>query len=165
MRRLYTETLVGPVNLIGKLAHWTNDDGTGSWFSFVPGKQRRSLIHWVICGGESGPHARPMHPEWARSLRQQCGAAGVPFFFKQWGEWQPFTSLAEATEPNLKWGEDPRLRVIWPSGLTTSSAVLTKPSVAWDQGARAINRLGKRAAGRLLDGREWSEFPGRGVSA
>src|SRR6202007_2869845 len=44
-------------------------------------------LDWVICGGESGPDARPMHPDWARSLRDQCAAAGVPFFFKQWGEW------------------------------------------------------------------------------
>jgi protein gp37 len=44
-------------------------------------------LAWVICGGESGPGARPMHPDWARSLRDQCAAAGVPFFFKQWGEW------------------------------------------------------------------------------
>ena len=46
-------------------------------------------IHWVICGGESGPQARPMNPDWARSLRDQCDAAGVPFHFKQWGEWGP----------------------------------------------------------------------------
>lgn len=46
-------------------------------------------IKWVICGGESGHHARPMHPDWVRSLRDQCAAAGVPFFFKQWGEWNP----------------------------------------------------------------------------
>ena len=46
-------------------------------------------VDWVIVGGESGPGARPMHPEWARSLRDQCEAAGVPFLFKQWGEWAP----------------------------------------------------------------------------
>ena len=46
-------------------------------------------IDWVIAGGESGPGARPMHPNWARSLRDQCAAAGVPFLFKQWGEWAP----------------------------------------------------------------------------
>ncbi len=46
-------------------------------------------VDWVIVGGESGPHARPMHPDWARSLRDQCVAAGVPFLFKQWGEWAP----------------------------------------------------------------------------
>ncbi|MGM3015920.1 DUF5131 family protein, partial [Bacillus cereus group sp. BC329] len=44
-------------------------------------------VDWVICGGESGPGARPMYPDWARSLRDQCKAAGVPFLFKQWGEW------------------------------------------------------------------------------
>lgn len=49
----------------------------------------RRMIHWVICGGESGPHARPMHPEWVRSLRDQCVEAGVKFHFKQWGEWAP----------------------------------------------------------------------------
>jgi protein gp37 len=49
-----------------------------------------SGIHWVICGGESGPGARPMHPDWARSLRDQCASAYVPFFFKQWGDWGPY---------------------------------------------------------------------------
>src|SRR3546814_6072988 len=44
-------------------------------------------LDWVVAGGESGPGARPMHPDWARSLRDQCAAAGVPFLFKQWGEW------------------------------------------------------------------------------
>src|SRR5262249_61051875 len=44
------------------------------------------LLDWVVVGGESGPKARPMHPDWGRSLRDQCVAAGVPFFFKQWGE-------------------------------------------------------------------------------
>ena len=54
-----------------------------------PGYDFEGGIHWVIAGGESGPHARPMDPAWARSLRDQCTAAGVPFFFKQWGEWLP----------------------------------------------------------------------------
>ena len=48
------------------------------------GPERDAKLDWVICGGESGPGARPMHPDWARSLRDQCVAAGVPFFFKQW---------------------------------------------------------------------------------
>jgi protein gp37 len=52
-----------------------------------------SGISWVICGGESGPGARPLHPDWARSLRDQCQVAGVPFFFKQWGEWASNTSM------------------------------------------------------------------------
>jgi len=48
--------------------------------------KRNPRLDWVICGGESGPGARPMNPEWARSLRDQCQAASVPFFFKQWGD-------------------------------------------------------------------------------
>lgn len=58
----------------------------------------RGRIHWVIAGGESGPGARPMHPEWARSLRDQCAAADIPFFFKQWGEWSADALLYRTPE-------------------------------------------------------------------
>jgi protein gp37 len=60
--------------------------------------ERLSKLDWVICGGESGPNARPMHPGWARSLRDQCVAAGVPFLFKQWGDWAP---VPQVTGPDL----------------------------------------------------------------
>lgn len=53
------------------------------------GIDQQPRLDWVIVGGESGPKARPMNPDWARSIRDQCRAAGVPFFFKQWGEWIP----------------------------------------------------------------------------
>lgn len=89
-------------------------------------------IDWVICGGESGPHARPMHPAWARSLRDQCQAAGVAFHFKQWGEWAP---------------DD------LPSELQESEEIAGR----WDG---VSHRVGKKRAGRLLDGREWNEMPG-----
>lgn len=56
-------------------------------------------LDWVICGGETGPKARPMHPDWVRSLRDQCKAAGTPFFFKQWGEWGPMMGYKNASEP------------------------------------------------------------------
>lgn len=88
-------------------------------------------IDWLICGGESGPGARPMHPDWARAARDQCAAAGVPFFFKQWGEWLP---------------------------PLTDGPVL-------EDGSQVLNasddpvRVGKRHAGRLLDVREWNEYP------
>lgn len=72
-------------------------------------------IHWVIAGGESGHGARPMHPDWVRSIRDQCKDAGVSFFFKQWGEWA-------------------------------------------DDGGYQV-RVGKKMAGRLLDGKEYSQFP------
>jgi protein gp37 len=77
VRFLSCEPLLGPVSLRG----WeTYDHGTYD----IPGEPI-PRVDWVICGGESGPGARPMHPDWARSLRDQCQAAGVPFFFKQWG--------------------------------------------------------------------------------
>lgn len=96
-------------------------------------------LGWVICGGESGPGARPMHPDWARSLRDQCQAANVPFLFKQWGEWGPADQLQ------------------WMPGAD-------KPPHAYQilqDGGMAWARVGKKAAGRLLDGRTWDQMPGR----
>ena len=89
-------------------------------------------LDWVIVGGESGPGARPMSPDWARSLRDQCAAAGVPFLFKQWGEWIPMLDQAE--------GVPVREMTTTPDG--------------WVMG-----HAGKKAAGRLLDGRTWDGFP------
>jgi protein gp37 len=94
-------------------------------------------LSWVICGGESGPGARPMHPDWARSLRDQCVAAGVPYFFKQWGEWAPCPVPA---------GDEP--------DMVTDSVF--KRGAGHDG---AVWRVGKKAAGRTLDGREWNEVP------
>jgi len=69
------------------------------------GKPAMKGLDWVICGGESGPGARPMHPDWARGLRDQCKDAGVPFFFKQWGEWVPTTDPAVAVERGIPLSE------------------------------------------------------------
>jgi protein gp37 len=89
-------------------------------------------IHWVIGGGESGQNARPVHPNWARELRDQCVTAGTHFFWKQWGEWMP-----EGQESHHK-----------PLGVPLGT-VLGHP----------VYRVGKHKAGRLLDGREWNEIP------
>ena len=89
-------------------------------------------IGWVIAGGESGPGARPMHPDWARSLRDQCVAAEVPFHFKQWGEYRP-----------LAGNECAQVGDVWPD--ETQDAM--------------CRRVGKKAAGRVLDGRTWDEYP------
>ncbi len=100
----------------------------------------------VICGGESGHGARPVHPDWARSLRNQCQDAGVPFFFKQWGEWIP-ASFVEGPITRLQFdangptGPDHPEWHDWPNGWRSA-------------------RVGKKAAGRLLDCREWNEAPG-----
>lgn len=80
---LSCEPLLGPID-IDRYEDWLCTD---TMCAHRPG------ISWVIAGGESGPKARPMHPDWARSLRDQCAAAGVPFFFKQWGVWQPGSAL------------------------------------------------------------------------
>lgn len=102
-------------------------------------------IDWVIVGGESGHGARPMHPDWACSLRDQCDAAGVPFLFKQWGEWMPTIREGDTVklvfEKGAPHGPDQPAFHDWPDG----------------QGAA---RVGKKAAGRLLDGRTHDQFPG-----
>lgn len=114
--------------------------------------KRGDGIHWVIVGGESGPNARPMHPDWARSIRDQCVAAGVPFFFKQWGEWSPFYDR-DVDDPD--WRRIPEER----------DDKVTRINLAGGRGFHGervvyLKRVGKKAAGRLLDGREWNEFPG-----
>lgn len=93
-------------------------------------------ISWVICGGESGPGARPMHPDWARGLRDQCVAAGVPFFLKQWGEWCYSDQMPEDTWTRLD------------SAINLGQQPHPEP-----------HRVGKQAAGRELDGRTWDEYP------
>ena len=108
----------------------------------------KNKLDWVIVGGESGPHARPMHPDWARSIRDQCVAAGVPFFFKQWGEFVPAEMAPPMSRPVV---------VLSDGRLLEGSRVLDDPC---DAAAEIMVRVGKKAAGRTLDGREWSEFPG-----
>lgn len=115
-----------------------------------------SMIDWVVAGGESGPGARPMNPDWARSLRDQCAAAGVPFLFKQWGEWAPQVGAVDGwtipDDPEIsrrdhrdweddRWG-DP-YRPMWCDDLDDDT----------------VSRVGKRYAGRLLDGIEHNGFP------
>jgi len=115
-------------------------------FSPRPGKtwQDEYGLHWVIVGGESGPHARPMHPEWVRSIRDQCQKAGVPFFFKQWGAWNQ--GCGSGSE-GIHMSEDGQI--------VRNFAREYRPFVSYVN----LSRVGKKSAGRLLDGREWNEFP------
>ena len=113
-------------------------------------------IHWVIVGGESGPGARPMHPYWARSLRDQCVAASVPFFFKQWGEWLPghhYTDEHRKSDPcctSSRFQCAQRVGSGWSIGYPLALEVDDED---------ALYRVGKKKAGRILDGRTWDEFP------
>ncbi len=129
VRGLSIEPMLGPIDLIRVYnSHQINENALDH-------------IDWVIGGGESGPGARPMHPSWVRSLRDQCLAADIPFFFKQWGDWLP--EFVAGTAPKLE-------------------ELASNQSVAYGDGKTnhvRYTRVGKANAGRLLDGREWSQFP------
>ncbi len=121
----------------------------------------RRGLDWVIVGGESGPGARPMHPDWARSLRDQCAAAGVPFFFKQWGEWQELDTGMQ-TPLVAKHGDDEFYDAamehdgfLSADGHFVDHVDLLHDDVPY----RGLVRKGKKAAGRALDGRTHDEFP------
>jgi protein gp37 len=143
VRFLSCEPLLGPVDL----------DYQWTWGKVR--KQDKSLmdaprIDWVIVGGESGPKSRPMHADWARDLRDQCVAAGVSFFFKQWGEWAPGECVHRVTGPieAADWFNDH-----W-----THFKVYLQDPCHRDVEPDAY-RVGKKEAGRLLDGNEWSQLP------
>ena len=103
-------------------------------------------LDWVIAGGESGPKARPMHPDWARSLRDQCAVTGVPFFYKQWGEYAPSMS----DRPDLVVARNGVVDRSLPSKMEGGG-----PNPLWC----AMARVGKKAAGALLDGAEHKARP------
>lgn len=140
VRFISAEPLLGPLDL---------DAIEALCKSWRRGATIGTYLDWVIAGGESGHGARPAHPDWFRKLRDQCAAAGVPFFFKQWGEWA-------STSTDLS-GRGVEHRV-FPDG-----QVLTYREFAlgpWsDDDAEEMARVGKAKAGRLLDGREHNEFP------
>lgn len=116
VRFLSCEPLLGPINL----AKWVS-----------PSKLHP--INWVIAGGESGHHARPMHPDWVTSLRDQCKAADIFFHFKQWGHWVPIELAGNGVDGHVLNFKD---------GRPVSMA-----------------RLSKKEAGRILDGTTWDDVP------
>jgi protein gp37 len=114
-------------------------------------------LNWVIVGGESGREARPMHPDWARSLRDQCQAAGVAYLFKQWGEWA--VDFRRGTHLLQTTGQ----LITRESGTTTNpyghgsgvQDLVDRGHPGWVR----VRRTGKKAAGRELDGRTWDQYP------
>jgi len=158
---LSMEPLLGPVDL-NRIHEHGRMQGGGSWDSWESCLTGRRFdiwadgdtdgwpkLDWVIVGGESGPGARPMHPDWSRSLRDQCQAAGVAFLFKQWGEWCPRgpESLGYPSVEGV-----PRFRMT-DAGHNGQDLGADGGNDVW------MNRAGKKAAGRLLDGRTWDEVP------
>jgi protein gp37 len=134
VRWLSCEPLLGPVDLARSLSLWNPGDDQPWHGARLPA---RDVLHWVVCGGESGSGARPMHPDWARSLRDQCQKGGIPFFFKQWGEWVPIDQMPADTFQR------------WDAAHGCDAYDWGQP---W--------RVGKKAAGRELDDRTWDEYPG-----
>jgi protein gp37 len=141
------EPLLGPIDLTAiacpngcqppeycPQCHRDGGEATGT-FSVL----RSGCLDMVIVGGERGPDARPMHPDWPRKIRDDCISAGVPFFFKQHGEWIGVPDLKGLLD-----GASPHFRIF--------------DQCPRDQHHQAV-RIGKRAAGRVLDGRTWNEMP------
>jgi protein gp37 len=161
------EPLLGPIDLtrlqapngalIDALCGDVWDSEHREIYAAAPGS-----LDWLVVGGESGPGARPMHPDWARSIRDQCAAAGVPMLFKQWGAWWPTGSLGtgiqhESTsagylrqpvrpDPNHRYVGAPFTIHRTPSG----AEMLMSPEMV---------RVGKKAAGRELDGVTHDAYP------
>lgn len=135
VRFVSAEPLLGPVNLTAQ-DDWLYCKGH---FEAIRWKTCFCGLDWLIVGGESGPNARPMHSDWVRSLRDQCIAAGIPFFFKQWGEWLP-SSQYLSTDLEHGYYDIPKRNIIRLDG-------------------EDFYKVGKKSAGRLLDGREWNQRP------
>lgn len=180
-RFVSVEPMLGPVdispwdkcNACGKLRSSFDPDGVmgkpwNSMFchmhydpeSSCEGSYAKSALDWVICGGETGANARPLHPDWVRGLRDQCREAQVPFFFKSWGEW---VSTYDRDIDDPDWRNCPARN--GPRKEWTSRHIERYVNSAGGQGFHGervvfMRRIGKRNAGRLLDGRTWDEEPG-----
>lgn len=167
VRFLSCEPLLGPVDLRFPTETWDSpnyfrkgkgcshccthqrcdEDECTRWYRpncpYCHGTGEGRPIDWVIAGGESGPGARPMHPDWARSLRDQCEAAGVPYFFKQFGAWAP-------TGLHSKPAQSPEHCPTW---------VYAHPLAAHAETGLQVKNVGKHKAGRILDGKTHDGFP------
>ncbi len=161
LRWLSAEPLLGPIDLtrLKWRGHTSWDALSGISYDETGDHLSTPFLDWIVVGGESGSNARPMHPDWVRSLRNQCiegrgfkDEPGLPwFFFKQWGEWSPratanftpMTLVCEATGQHWQLGEEP----------------FTAEHQSCPATHFSMTRVGKKTAGHLLDGREWHEFP------
>ena len=152
---LSCEPLLGPIDL-------TAIERSGANGFLRPLDGRFTTLDWVIAGGESDDHekkARPAHPDWFRGLRDQCAAAGVPFFFKQWGEYAP---VYDRDHDDPDWRRCDVVKRETPNGRWINIA--GGHGFHGDRVVR-VNRAGKKHAGALLDGAEHREFPTFGRAA
>jgi len=154
--RSWSETRGNLNSLTGH--YWGEDLIDGQWEDWLgegersPGFDRPGYykpLDWVVVGGESGTGARPMHPDWARSLRDQCAAAGVTFFFKQWGEWAP-----------IGWEHAGSKHLVTGDGFIVPKALADMKRNQYGHGLIEVAKLGKKRAGRRLDGALHDGMPG-----
>jgi protein gp37 len=163
VRWISAEPLLGPVELN---PYWVLGEPTWGREYPEPTSPNGVLVQdlvtkpgldWVVVGGESGPGARPMHPAWARSLRDQCTHANVPFLFKQWGGWTATAALgAQDGTGRSPWAH--REVDAWVNqldGRTADETTATAEGGSW----MGVYRVGKKAAGRELDRETWDQYP------
>ncbi|MGC9207416.1 DUF5131 family protein [Acidithiobacillus sp.] len=171
IRWLSAEPLLGPIDF--------EDVPVGMNGPLRPyGETNATKLDWIVVGGESGPEARPMHPDWVEAIQEQCTQAHVPFFFKQWGEWFPvnqmtpefmetlYRSNRKAKADERQWDVDEAFgkHCVMPQAVLNKDGdclSLTDP-MAFQQGSRSMSvfRVGVRKAGCRLNGREWQAWPG-----
>ena len=167
VRWVSAEPLLGSVDMTNLAVK-----GDGRWDAFAQPVPNYPRIDWVVCGGESGKKARPMHPEWARTLRDQCVAAGVPFLFKQWGEWKPISEMADGESDTLyhsnriakECNEQNSLDDIYGKTCRVETTAIGGGGeygvdAAYRNNGLQLFRMGKKVTGRLLDGRSHDDYP------
>jgi protein gp37 len=180
VRWISAEPMLGPISLEW-LGHdgdgvidaltgevWIDDAGPaarvrvhGSIETSVMGRRvisARTALDWVVVGGESGPKARPMHPRLVRSLRDQCAKVGVPFLFKQWGEWIPYEHGAQP--PFLLSQHGREIDGHFLPDFESEDGQLQREWICDYADQILARRVGKKAAGRLLDGVLHDGYPG-----
>lgn len=180
IRFVSAEPLLGPIDFT-RITH--RDPAKFAWLSYAPRlnaltgnyplleearEPHPDRIDWIIVGGESGNGARPMHPAWARQIRDQCATAGVAFFFKQWGAW---SAVSQMTEEQIEACYPPRserhpeatrkslVDVCVLTAAGTRHGIADKGAFQQGSGSMTMFEVGKKRAGRLLDGVEHNGMP------
>ena len=132
IRFLSVEPMLGLIDLIDYLPIGFREN-----LGYFPSEGITPNVDWVICGGESGTDARPLHPDWVRLIKEQCEAGEIPFFFKQWGTWFP---RGQKPASGITWPAVPRL---W----------------CWEDGSQSLYHVNKNESGHYLDGKEYLQYP------
>jgi protein gp37 len=161
VRFVSVEPMLGPVDMEPHLQYWPFHEN----YKMTWDMTEFEGLDWVICGGESGPHARPMHPDWVRALRDQCIEAGVPFFFKQWGDnaWD-FVPLENQIRSVDHWIGKAATWIGKDDLCIDSKGMVCRNGKDFEEAdypitIHIINPEKGRRKGRLLDGVEWNQVP------